>query len=406
MFPLTEDKFLLDFLGKTLLERQVRLAKRAGFNSFVIVVNPANRARVEEVAGRLERAKFEIVVQHRPAGMAGAVERAARFLDSETMIVNPNDIFDVQAYELLKRARDAGGAVSYLLGHRSESYFPGGYLVTDRRGLLKRIVEKPGEGNEPSSLVNLVVHLHTDPEKLVHAIRRQPSDEDAYERAVNAMASTEEVKVIRYDGPWTAIKYPWHVLDAVRYFLNKEPPRISPRACVSPSAAIDGAVTIAAGARVRENAVVRGPAYIGRNAVIGNNCLVRDYSHIGDDCVIGFSTEIKGSYIGRRCGTHMNYLGDSVIGDDCNFGAGTITANWRFDEKNVSVMINGKAVDTGREKFGAVIGNGCRTGVNASIMPGVKIGPDAQIGPGVGVTTDVAQGERRLTGRKPYRRQN
>jgi len=190
----------------------------------------------------------------------------------------------------------------------------------------------------------------------------------------------------------------------VKYFLDKELPRVSSTASISPSATVDGRVTIAENVRVLENTVIRGPAYIGRNTVIGNNCLVRDYSHICDDCVIGFSTEIKGSYVGRRCWTHMNYVGDSVIGEECNFGAGTITANWRLDEKTVPVRIEGKPVDTGREKFGAVIGNGCRTGVNASIMPGIKIGPGALIGPGVVVSADLAAGERRLTGRKPYRR--
>lgn len=405
MFPLTEDKFLLDFLGKSLLERQVETAKQAGLSDFVIVASPANRAMVEETVARLHGVKFNVAVQENPSGMADAVNSAAGYLDSETIIVNPNDIFDGSVYGLLIEARQADAASTYILAKEVKSYFPGGYLVTDRRGFLREIVEKPEPGKEPSKLVNLVVHLHSDPEKLLDAIRREsPGADDAYERAINALAAKEKIKVVTYSGPWTAIKYPWQVLDAVRYFLDEELPRISSTASISPSATVDGRVTIAENVRVLENAVIRGPSYIGRNTVIGNNSLVRDYSHIGDDCVIGFSTEIKGSYLGRRCWTHMNYLGDSVIGEDCNFGAGTITANWRLDEKTVPVRIEGKPVDTGREKFGAVIGNGCRTGVNASIMPGLKIGANALVGPGVVVTTDVAPGERRLTGLKPYQR--
>jgi len=405
MFPLTEDKFLLDFLGKTLLERQVETARQAGINEFVFVASPANRARIEEVTGRLRGIKVSIIVQEQPLGMADAILSAASLLDSEVIIVNPNDIFDGSGYALLKEARQSGDAVSYVLAKKVQTYFPGGYLVTDDRGFLRQIVEKPGQGKEPSNMVNLVVHLHSDLEKLLHAIRREPAGEDdVYERALTALAHSDRVKVVAYGGPWTAIKYPWHILDAIRYFLDEEPPRISPTASVSPSATIDGRVTIAENARILENAVVRGPAYIGRNTVIGNNSLVRDYSHIGDDCVIGFSTEIKDSYVGNRCWTHMNYLGDSIVGEDCSFGAGTITANWRLDAKNIPVKINGKPVGTGRDKFGAIIGNHCKTGVSVSIMPGVKMGPDALIGPGVVVTTDVGPGERRLTGRKLYRR--
>jgi bifunctional UDP-N-acetylglucosamine pyrophosphorylase/glucosamine-1-phosphate N-acetyltransferase len=90
----------------------------------------------------------------------------------------------------------------------------------------------------------------------------------------------------------------------------------------------------------------------------------------------------------------LNYIGDSVVGEGCSFGANTVTANWRLDEKDVQVRVEGKLVDSGRNKFGAIIGDNCRTGVNVSIMPGVKIGPNAVIGPGISVMRDVGAGGR------------
>jgi NDP-sugar pyrophosphorylase family protein len=140
---------------------------------------------------------------------------------------------------------------------------------------------------------------------------------------------------------------------------------------------------------VLENAVIRGPTYIGPNSVIGNNSLVRDYSHIGANCLVGYSTEVKGSYIGDRCWFHMNYIGDSIIGDGCSFGAGTVLANFRFDECNISVEIEGEAVDTGLDKFGAIIGDNCKTGVNVSVMPGIKIGPNSIVAPHVCLSEDL-----------------
>jgi bifunctional UDP-N-acetylglucosamine pyrophosphorylase/glucosamine-1-phosphate N-acetyltransferase len=119
---------------------------------------------------------------------------------------------------------------------------------------------------------------------------------------------------------------------------------------------------------------------------------VRDYTHIEDDCVIGFSTEIKNSYLSDGCQTHMNYIGDSVIGKGCSFGAGTVTANWRLDEKNVHVRIGPSMVDTGRDKLGVITGNNCRTGVNVSLMPGIKIGAGSIIPPGEVVIRDVVPG--------------
>jgi NDP-sugar pyrophosphorylase family protein len=238
--------------------------------------------------------------------------------------------------------------------------------------------------------------LHTDVDTLINFIRRRPQgSDDVYERALNEIAKEKgNVRNVSYRGDWTAIKYPWHILDATGFFLDKSRSRISSGAFISPWATVEGKVIIEAGAKILENAVIRGPVYIGKNTVIGNNCLVRQYSHIGDNCTIGFGTEIKSSYMGHDCRTHMNYIGDSVIGDNCSLGAGTITANWRLDEKNVRVKIGTDLIDTGRNKFGAVIGNNCRTGIHVSIMPGIKIGPNISIEPGTIVKRNIISGQK------------
>ena len=85
----------------------------------------------------------------------------------------------------------------------------------------------------------------------------------------------------------------------------------------------------------------------------------------------------------------MNYVGDSIVGAHCNLGAGTITANWRFDEKDISVLVNGQLVKTENDKLGAIIGDYCRTGINVCLMPGVKVGPNSIIFPGICLTEDV-----------------
>jgi len=113
--------------------------------------------------------------------------------------------------------------------------------------------------------------------------------------------------------------------------------------------------------------------------VIGNNVLIWGGCHIGDNSVIGFSTEITRSYIGENVWLHQNYIGDSIVLDCVSLGANTITANWRFDEAKMA----------GKEKFGCIIGEDCRTGINVSLGPGVKIGARSRIGPHVNLTKDV-----------------
>lgn len=391
MFPITEDKFLLKFMGKTLLRIQLEAAGKAGLTDFIVVCNKYNMEQVEKITADISGTKIKLVMQKQPLGIANALSSAASFLDKEILIVNPNDVFSPSAYTSLIQATKKKSANSHILGYKTKGYFPGGYLVVNRAGELEHIVEKPKPGEEPSQLVNILVHLHTDSKKLLDYIERvKTTKDDVYECALDKLVTDRhKINVVQYDDFWAPIKYPWHIFDVVKYFLDNSQPNIHRSASISPKATIEGKVILGEGVRVLENAVIRGPAYIGAGSLIGNNVLVRDYSHIGADCVIGYGTEVKSSCMGDGCWTHSSYIGDSIVGRNCSFGAGTVLANFRFDEKSVSVNIGDEAIDTGRDKLGAIIGDDCKTGINASVMPGVKIGPNSIVGSHVCLATDL-----------------
>ena len=391
MFPITEDKFLLKFLGKTLLEHQIAAAREAGLTEFAVVANPQNISKIEGIVFSIPDIKVNLALQKEPLGIADAIESASHLLDSDIIVVNPNDVFESSAYTQLIQARKTGSAVSYLLGYEVKDYFPGGYLVVNGKGELKHIIEKPERGKEPSNLINILVHLHTDPKRLLqYAETAQSGKDDVYECALDAMVKDKHrIKVVLHPGFWAPIKYPWHIFPVVRWFLDQSQKYISPTAHISEKAVIEGKVIIGDNARVFENAVIRGPAYIGPDSIIGNNSLVRDNSHIGAHCVVGYSTEVKNSYIGDGCWFHMSYVGDSIIGERCSLGAVTILSNFRFDERGISVKIEGESIDSGLDKLGAIIGNDSKTGVNVSVMPGVKIGPNSVVGSHVCLTEDL-----------------
>ncbi len=391
MFPITEDKFLLDFLGKTLLEHQILMAKKAGLRSFVIIGNPVNIEQIRRIAAGIKGVKFEFALQKKPLGIADALRSAASSLGDEILVVNPNDVFDPLAYGVLLGAPGNCAASSFMLGYRVKQYFPGGYLAVKSNGQLKRIVEKPEPGTEPSDLVNILLHLHRDAGRLLTYMNYiKTSLDDVYECTMDQMVKDGyKIKVTAYDGFWAPIKYPWHLFDVVRFFLDKSVNSIAKSAQISGRATIEGKAVIGENVRVLENAVIRGPAYIGPNTVIGNNALIRDYSHIGANCVVGFSTEIKNSYVGDNCWFHSSYIGDSIVGDNCSFAAGSVTANFRFDQGEISVKYNGKAIGTGRNHFGAIIGDDCRTGINSGILPGRRVGPNSIVGSNVCLTEDL-----------------
>jgi len=223
--------------------------------------------------------------------MGNALLSAQQFLHGEGIIVNPNDVVEPEAYSLIIKECGRSQGLAYLLASEVKEYFPGGYLIQNSKGELERIVEKPPPGQEPSNLVNIVIHLFTDLTKLLEKLPQRANPEEAYELAIQGLVNEgKQVKVVKYSGFWQAIKYPWHIFPIVEHFLNKESARKGASTKISPKATIQGKAIIEEGVRVMENAVIRGPCYIGKGCVIGNNALIRDYSHLGEGCVVGLNT--------------------------------------------------------------------------------------------------------------------
>ena len=391
MFPITEDKFLLDFLGQSLFEHQIRIACEAGLSRFVIIGNPENMAKIEKIAQKIPGIEIDLAIQKESSGIADALKSAESFLHGQLLIINPNDIFSGSAYTKIIAEAARTAATSCILGYQVQKYFPGGYLQINSRNELLHIVEKPKPGEEPSNLINILIHYYNNPEELLDYIKTvQTTKDDVYECALNNMVKVgHKIKVVPYDDFWAPIKYPWHIFKVMEYYLNNAKPYVAPSVRISEKATIEGKVILGDNVKVLENAVIRGPVYVGPNSIIGNNVLVRDYSHIGSSSVVGYSTEVKHSYIGNHCWFHSNYIGDSIIDDNCSLGAGAVLANFRLDERNIHIRVGDNLVDTSYDKLGAIIGRGCRIGINAGLMPGVRMGPDSSVGPHVCLCQDL-----------------
>lgn len=122
---------------------------------------------------------------------------------------------------------------------------------------------------------------------------------------------------------------------------------------------------------------------IGDYCDIGPNCFIRPSTAIGNKVRIGNAVEVKNTIVmeGTHIG-HLSYVGDSVIGRRCNFGAGTKVANLRHDGKNIKVMLKGRIIDSGRRKLGVIMGDDVHTGINTSINIGVVMGKGRATVPG------------------------
>jgi len=152
----------------------------------------------------------------------------------------------------------------------------------------------------------------------------------------------------------------------------------------------DGHVIVGEGTKILPGVFIEGRIIIGKNCKIGPNCYLRGSTSIGDNCHVGQGVEIKNSILSHGASVgHLSYVGDSVIGPKANFGAGTVTSNLRHDGTNHRSSVNGTLIDTGRRKFGAIIGANVHTGINTSIYPGRKIGAGLSTLPGEIVKYDI-----------------
>jgi NDP-sugar pyrophosphorylase family protein len=401
MWPLRE-KSLIRFGAESLLLTQLRRYQALGFADVIIVANPENEPDIHAQVQAIEDLQVRVVVQEQPRGMGDALLQAAPlFADRPDVPVYINQVHDVVELALHERMLAQFRAKpdeSILAAMAVESYFPGGYLTLDADGRIQGVIEKPGAGNEPSNLVSMVVHIHSHAGRLFAAIAEEyakpDSTDDHYERAMSQLMQTQTYRAMAYQGHWSALKYPWHVLDIMDYFLGQiKGQQVAESAFIAPTASLVGDVFIGENARIFPGAAVVGPAYIGAGVIVGNNALVRN-SMVLEGANVGFTTEVARSYVAEGCQMHACRVLDSVFAPDVNFSAGCTTANLRIDKGFVSSTVKGDKLNTGRDKLGAIVGAGAFLGVDVMTMPGVKVGEAAEVGPGVHVQQDIQNRQR------------
>ncbi|MCK9315628.1 MAG: UDP-N-acetylglucosamine diphosphorylase [Verrucomicrobia bacterium] len=143
---------------------------------------------------------------------------------------------------------------------------------------------------------------------------------------------------------------------------------------------IDENVFIGEGTVIEEGAMILGPVLIGRNCHIRHGAYIRGCAIIGDSVVVGHSCEVKASILFNECEVpHFNYVGDSILGYKAHLGAGVKISNMKIMPGKISVRFNGEDIDTGLEKFGAIVGDYSQIGCNAVLNPGSIIGRNCVI---------------------------
>lgn len=172
--------------------------------------------------------------------------------------------------------------------------------------------------------------------------------------------------------------YPWEVLDDIKPFILKLGETLSPDEFDHPS---EG-VWIAKDAKVFPSAYIGAPCIIDHEAEIRHCAFIRGSAIVGKKAVVGNSVELKNVVLFDNVQTpHYNYVGDSVLGFKAHMGAGSITSNVKSDKTLVTVKTPDGNIETGRKKFGAILGDRVEVGCNSVLNPGTVICRDSNIYP-------------------------
>ncbi|MDL0118496.1 sugar phosphate nucleotidyltransferase [Halobacterium salinarum] len=372
MGPLTDglSKPMLPIGGQPIVEHV--LDEVAPYvEEFVVVVGYEASQITEHFGDEHHGVPIEYVTQDEQLGTAHAIQQAQPHIDEAFLALNGDVYLTPELVADLAAAEITAMAVKPVEDPRS-------YGVVDiDDSQITSIVEKPDD--PPTNLANLGLYRFT-PEIFKYIDETERSERGEYEitdSLQHALDDGQPVTAVEYDGPWLDIGRPWELLEATEHILADLQRDI--RGDVEPNATITGPVVVEEGARVRNGAYIEGPVIVQAGADVGPNAYVRGSTVIGPDVRVGNAVEVKNSIImADTAVSHLSYVGDSVLGRDVNFGAGTKVANLRHDDQPVQVQVKGEMVDTGRRKFGVVVGHNTKTGINTSLNAGVTLGTDTR----------------------------
>jgi bifunctional UDP-N-acetylglucosamine pyrophosphorylase/glucosamine-1-phosphate N-acetyltransferase len=316
-------------------------------------------------------------VQREQAGTADAVRAAAEYLDGPFAVLNGDNLYDPAGIEALFEAGPAVGA------HRVKD--PRNYGVLSTEGdTVTDIVEKPAD--PPTDLANTGAYLFPEAARDWLDVPESERGEREITDVLARVVAEYEVSAVEIDR-WLDVGRPWELLEANEWKLAELDRDV--RGSVHETADLRGPVVVEEGAAVDAGVVVEGPALIRSGASVGPNAYVRGATLVDEDAKIGHGVEVKNSvFMSGATAGHLSYVGDSLLGRDVNLGAGTTVANLRHDDSPVEMTVKGERVSTGRRKFGVVVGDEAKTGINVSLNVGTKLSAGAGVPPGETVTRD------------------
>jgi len=369
--PLIENKLPIFFLvaGKRIIDWLYSMAAKIGIEKFILLYEKGELAALREQLSNYQEISEPI----------DKIGNFTLFAYESSEGLSNNEITALQD-QLTKYSLWIDGNV--IFSERFFHEFLQAGLKAEKLFLTK---QNEKEINEESAGIGFLERQYLD-----YALMGAKTVSDIFKRVREEISKESKITtpyVVKETEFWQ-INYPWELLDANQTLITYIEKKLEGK--VEKGVTIIGKVAIGKGTRVRAGSYLEGPLTIGEDCDIGPNCYLRKGVVLGRKVRVGNACELKNTIVEE--GTHiahLSYVGDSIIGANCNFGAGTITGNLRLDNQTVKSKVGTMVLSTGRRKVGAIIGDNVKTAINVYFMPGVIVGNNAAIGTSAIITRNV-----------------
>ncbi len=362
---------MIGVAGRTILDNSLELLKSSGINDIFVVVGHKRDKLIDALQERdPDGLNIHYVEQKQNRGIGNAVMQVkSKISPGEYFLLLYGDI--LTADNIFTKIQQSFHAfkcpVASICLPPSNQQF--GNVFLNAQMEITKIIEKPKSNNLGNYVLAGVFILPASFFQLLE------STGGSMEKALKKIVAGDGLRASMWEDEWLDVVYPWEILTANKMIMDSwEESSIAKNAVLEANVTLQGIVKIADGVLIKAGAVIEGPCSIGRGSYIGNNSLIRSYTSLGKNCEVGSGVELKNcvvmdnTQIGR-----LSFIGDSVLGENVDVGAGCMTVNRTVDWKPISVKNGNRPTSTGMSKLGAFLGDGVVVGAGNMIQPGTVV---------------------------------
>ena len=364
---------IISIAGKALLDNSLFQLKKAGINDVYIIVGHHKEMIQNFVAEKSDSGmNIHCLEQKNNGGIGDAVLTVKGKISPGEyfLLIYGDTLTDENIYSKTQQSFHSFKCpvASICLPPSNESF---GNVFLNAQMKINKIVEKPKGNNFGNYVLSGIFVL---PESFFGLLEK---NKRSMEKALKALVQEGELMASMWENEWLDIVYPWEILKANRIILDSwNESSIAKSAIMESNVTMQGVVNIEEGVVIKAGAVLEGPCSIGKGSYVGNNSLIRSYTSLGNNCSIGYGVELKNCVVLDNSGIgRLSFVGDSVIGENVDIGAGCMTVNRNLGWEKVQIK-NGKTIlPSGLKKLGAFIGDNVTIGAGNTIQPGTVISP-------------------------------